>query len=200
MARPFAIAAVGKAILSLLMAACPRDANGFPGASFQLFQAANFSDTTLMKEGIALYLYRLTPANNVRNQPPRVGPDGRRFRPSLPIDLHYLLVPYGSDAFVQQRILGWAIRTIEDTPVLPSSLVNQIGPEHDLFAENEAVDVIMETLSIQDLGSVWEVAKPAIQPAVSYVVRMLAVDSDIDIREHELVQTRVFGAGKVVEP
>ena len=199
MAKPFAIAAVGKAILSLLMAACPRDANGFPNAAFQLFQAANFSDPNIMKEGVALYLYRLTPANNVRNQPPRTAPDGRRFRPSLPIDLHYLLVPYGVDAFKQQRILGWAIRTLEDTPVLPSGLVNQVGPEGDLFGPNEAIDIIMETLSIQDLGSVWEVAKPSIQPAVAYVVRMLAVDSDLEIREHELVQTRVFGAGKVVE-
>jgi hypothetical protein len=199
MAKPFAIAAVGRAILALLSTACPRDANGFPNAHFELVQAANFG-ANAMPEGIGLYLYRLTPANNIRNQPARLGPDGRRYRPSFSVDLHYLLIAFASDAFKQQRLLGWAVRTIEDTPVLPASLINTIGPEHDLFAPTEAVDVIMETLSVQDLTSVWEVGKPAIQPSAPYVVRMLNVDSDLEITEHAPVQTRVFEAGKVVEP
>jgi hypothetical protein len=196
MASPYAIAAVGKAILALLAAACPRPE--FAGAEFELYQAKNFQSP--MEEGIALYLHRVTPANNIRNMPPRIAPDGRRYRPSLPIDIHFLLVPYARDAFKQQRLLGWAMRTIEDTPILNDSLLNQYGPEPDTFRPGECVDTIMETIAYQDLGSVWDVAKPNVQPAVPYVVRMLQLDSQLEMTEAGLVQTRIFDAGKVVEP
>jgi hypothetical protein len=193
MAGAYALAAVGKAILTLLASACPR--SDFANAEFELYQAKNF--TKPMEEGIALYLHRITPANNIRNLPPRVAPDGTRFRPSLPVDLHYLLIPYAPDAFKQQRLLGWAMRAMEDLTVLNSGLLNQPGPEPDLFADAEAVDVIMETLAIQDIGSVWEAAKPNIQPAVPYIVRMLLLDSAIEMTEGPPVQTRVFGMGEV---
>jgi hypothetical protein len=189
MAGAYAIAAVGQAILSMLASECPKP--DFDGATFELYQAKDFRNP--MEEGIALYLHRVAPANNVRNMPPRVGPGGERFKPSLPIELHYLLIPYARDAVKQQRLLGWAIRAMEDLPILNAGLLNQPGPEHDLFFDNEAADVIMETFPIQDVGSIWDVAKPAIQPAVSYVVRLLMLDSKRVITEADLVQTRVFG-------
>lgn len=193
MAGAYAVAAVGKAILTFLESACPR--TEFPSAAFELYNAKNFLNP--MEEGIALYLHRLTPANNVRNLPPRIAPDGTRFRPSLPVDLHYLLIPYARDTEQQQRLLGWAMRAMEDLTVLGPGLLNQPGPEHDLFSDAESIDVIMEMLSIQDIGSIWEVAKPAIQPSVSYIVRMLHLDSTVELVEAAAVQTRVFGMGEV---
>ena len=193
MAGAYALAAVGKAILTLLASACPR--GEFPTAEFELYQAENFVKP--MEEGIALYLHRVTPANNIRNLSPRIAPDGTRYRPSLPIDLHYLLIPYARDAFKQQRLLGWAMRAMEDHTIINSGLLNQPGPEPDLFFDAEAVDVIIETLAIQDMGSIWEMAKPKIQPAVPYVVRMLLLDSTIEMAEGAPVQTRVFGMGEV---
>lgn len=194
MAAPYAIAAVGQAILAVLAAARP--APEFSGALFELYQAKNIQSP--MNEGISLYLHRITPATTVRNLPPRVAPDGRRFRPSVPIDLHYLLIPWAQDAFKQQRLLGWAIRVLEDTRVLHSSLLNAHGPESDLFASGESLDVLMETLSLQDLHAIWEITKPNMQPSVGYVVRMLALESRLELVEHDLVQTRDFGMGEVV--
>jgi hypothetical protein len=193
MAGAYAVAAVGKAILTLLESACPR--TEFAAAQFELYNAKNFVNP--MEEGIALYLHRVTPANNIRNLPPRIAPDGTRFRPSLPIDLHYLLISYARDTEQQQRLLGWAMRTMEDLTILNSGILNQPGPEHDLFSDAESIDVIMETLAIQDMGSIWEVAKPNIQPSVPYIVRMLLLDSAIEVVEAGAVQTRVFGMGEV---
>lgn len=196
MAKPYAVAAVGKAVLALLAAARPTPE--FAGAEFELYQARNF--LTPMEEGISLYLHRVTPGSNVRNLPPRVTADGRRFRPSVPVDLHYLLIPWARDAFKQQRLLGWAMRVLEDTRVLHPSLLNQYGPEPDLFGEHECLDILMESFPIQDIGSIWEVAKPNIQSAVPYVVRMLSLDSEVELVEADLVQARDFGMGKVVNP
>jgi hypothetical protein len=195
MAGPFAIAAVGKAILSLLAAAAPSE---FSSAAFELYQSKDLQAP--MSEGISLYLHRVTAANDVRNLPPRVAPNGRRFRPSIRIDLHYLLVAWAQNAFKQQRLLGWAMRTIEDTPVLHASLLNQIGPEPDTFEPDESFDILLETISIQDLSTVWDTAKTQMQPCATYVVRMLTLQSSIEMIEGERVQVRDFGMGKVVEP
>lgn len=194
MAAPYAVAAVGQAILALLAAARPTPE--FVGAQFELYQGRNFA--TPIEEGISLYLYRITPGGNVRNLPPRVAADGRRFRPSVPVDLHYLLIPWARDAFKQHRLLGWAMRVLEDTRVLHASLLNNHGPEPDLFGPNESLDVMMETIAIQDVGSILEVAKPHIQVVVPYVVRMVALDSDVELADADLVQTREFGMGKVL--
>lgn len=193
MAGPYAIAAVGKAILSLLAAAVPKPE--FANAGFELYQSKNLQAP--MEEGVSLYLHRVTPANNIRNLPPRTDLNGKRFRPSMPLDLHYLLIAWARDAFKQQRLLGWAMRMLEDTPVLHASLLNQAGPETDIFGENDSVDILLETISIQDLGAIWDTAKPQMQPCVAYVVRMLSIESRLEWSEHAPVQTRVFDAGKV---
>jgi hypothetical protein len=109
-----AIAAVGQAILSLIAGAVPHDE--FPSAQFELYQAKDFQSP--MPEGISLYLYRITPAGEIRNYPPRITPDGKRYRQALPINLHYLLSSWAREAVKQQRLLGWAMRTLEDTPIL----------------------------------------------------------------------------------
>jgi len=191
-----AIAAVGQAILELIAGAVPR--GEFSAAQFNLYQAKDFQAP--MEEGISLYLYRITPAGEIRNYPPRVAPDGRRYRQVLPINLHYLLSAWARDAVKQQRLMGWAMRTLEDTPILPAGLLNRGGPESTTFRANETVDVTMETVSIYDMGAIWDVAKPNTQPSVCYVARMIGVESQIEIPMEGLVQTRVIRDGKVIQP
>ena len=196
MATANAIAAVGQAILGLIAAGVPRDE--FPTAQFQLYQAKDFQQP--MDEGLSLYLYRITPAGEIRNYPPRMAPDGRRYRQPLPINLHYLLSAWAREAIKQHRLLGWAMRTLEDTPVMPATVLNQGGPETDTFWPNETVDLIMETISVYDMGAIWDVAKPNTQPSVCYVARMVGVESPLDMTEAGPVQTRVFRTGKVLQP
>jgi len=196
MATAYAIAATGQAILGLLASAVPRDE--FASAQFELYQAKNFQSP--MDEGISLYLHRVTPANNIRNLAPRVAPDGRRYRPPVPIDLHYVLTAWGRDSVTQHRLLGWAIRIIEDTPILPASVLNQHGPETDTFRPNETVDLIMETVPILEMGAIWEVARHHFQPSVFYTARMIVLDSRFELEEGANIQTRTFRAGKVLQP
>jgi hypothetical protein len=196
MATANAIAAVGQAMLGLIAAGVPRDE--FPSAQFQLYQAKDFQSP--MEEGLSLYLYRITPAGEIRNYPPRIAPDGRRYRQPLPINLHYLLSSWAREAVKQQRLLGWAMRILEDTPVMPAAVLNQAGPETDTFWPNETVDVVMETISVYDMGAIWDVAKPNTQPSVCYVARMVGVESPLDFAEAPPAQTRIFRTGRVLQP
>jgi len=188
-----AIAATGQAILTLIADAVPHDE--FPNAQFELYQAKDFQNP--MEEGISLYLYRITPAGEIRNYPSRIGPDGKRYRQPLTINLHYLLSAWAREAAKQQRLMGWAMSAL-DTPILSAGLLNQNGPEHDTFHPDETVDLTMETISIYDMGAIWDVAKPFTQPSVCYVARMIAVESQIEVPAGALVQTRVQRTGKVV--
>jgi hypothetical protein len=196
MASANAIAAVGQAILGLIASGVPRDE--FASAKFELYQAKDFQSP--MEEGISLYLYRVTAAGEIRNYPPRIAPDGRRYRQLLPINLHYILSAWAREAVKQQRLLGWAMRILEDTPVMPAGVLNQGGQETDTFRPNETVDLIMESISIYDMGAIWDVSKPNVQPSVGYIARMLGLESPLEITEGAPVQTRVFRGGKVLQP
>src|SRR6185295_4617840 len=108
--------------------------------------------------------YRVATSSR-RNLPSRVGPDGKQYRPPLPLDLYYLLTAWAKTAVKQQRLLGFWIRELGDTPILPASLLNHFGPERDTFTPSEAVELIYEPLSLQDMANVWEPLKPNIQPS-----------------------------------
>jgi hypothetical protein len=180
-----AIAATSEAILGLVQRAAA--GSEFAGVMFKHYQASSFEQP--MQEGIALYLYRVT-VNGNRNLPARVGLDGRRFAPPIPLDLHYLVIAWATDAIRQQRLLGFAIRAIEDTPILPAGFLNQHGPEADVFRDEESVEVVLEVLSVQDASEIWDVAQSKEQVSATYVARMVEIDSSLPVADLGLVQTR----------
>jgi hypothetical protein len=194
-----AIAATGQAIVSLL-ADASRDTE-FAGVQFTLYQASNFQKP--MDEGVSLYLYRVSINTVGRNQPPSVGPNGQRARPTLPLNLHYLLTAWAQTAARQQLLLGWAMRILEDTPIMPVGLLNQnhFGPAPGAFRPSEQVEIVWEQLSIQDMASIWEVYKSnqQISPQLSatYQARMVAIESTAPMTVAREVQTRVFDVGTV---
>jgi hypothetical protein len=187
-----AIAATSHTVVGLLRNACPREE--FPRAEFALYHASDFEKP--MEEGISLYLYRVTINAAVRNLPPRTAPDGHRYRPSLPVDLQYLLTAWAKDAGLQQRLLGWGMRTLEDTTILPAGVLNSHMPEPDTFQAHETVEVICDPLSLQDWTAVWDKLKPKLQTSMTYVARMIAIDSQVELTEAAPVQTRAFDFAK----
>lgn len=193
MATTQAIAATGQAILGLLSDACPKPE--FSAASFELYQISNFQSP--MAEGISLYLYRVAINGARRNLPPTVGPNGERYRPAVPLDLHYVATAWARTAVKQQRLLGWAIRLLEDVPILPAGLLNHYGPEPEIFKPSETVEVILESLSLQDWNNLWSASKtnpPSL--SVGYVARMIGIESSVKLSEGT-VQTRELAMAKV---
>ena len=72
-------------------------------ARFELYQAKDFQDP--MQEGISLYLYRITPAGEIRNYPPRQA-KWATVQAGFADDLCYLLSSWAREATKQQRLLG----------------------------------------------------------------------------------------------
>ena len=67
---------------------------------------------------------------------------------------------------MQQRLLGWAIRVLEDTPILPPGLLNLASPT-PVFAPNECVEVFLDPLPLADLLSLWDRLRTGPQPSVT---------------------------------
>ena len=191
MASFHAVATVGQAILGLLTDACPR--SEFPGAGFALYQAKDFQSP--MTEGISLYLHRIVVSTARRRLPDRIDASGRRFRPSLPVDLYFLLTAWAQSATLQHHLLAWAMRALEDTPSLPSGLLNRFSARPDTFAPEESVDLALEAVPQQDFLAIWEVAKHHMQISATYVARVVPIDSTIELEQAPTAQTRVIGVG-----
>jgi hypothetical protein len=190
-----AIAATSEAILGLLQSAAV--GGEFDTVEFGHYQTGNLASP--MSEGISLYLYRVTVSAN-RNLPPPRGPDGRRYRPPIPLDLHFLVTAWAETAIRQQRLLGFAIRTLEDTPILPAGVLNQHSPEPNVFRPEETVELVFEGVTIQDFGYIWNVAQTKEQPSATYVARMVEIESRVSVDDAGLVQTRALEYAKAGSP
>jgi hypothetical protein len=184
MAATPAIAAVSQTVLSLLHVAA--DAESLAGLTFAHYHVKQFESP--MADGVSLVLYRVDPGLR-RNLPPRVTPEGIRYLPPLPVDLHYILTAWAGDPVKQQRLLGWAMRVLEDTPVLPSGLLNQHAPEPGVFRADEAVELVWEMLSLQDWVNVWDGQRTR-QPSVAYMARAVLLDSKVRLEDYAEVQVR----------
>jgi hypothetical protein len=189
-----AIAVTGQAMLGLLADAVPKPE--FANAQFELYQIGNFLNP--MEEGISLYLYRIAVNGTIRNRPPLTRPDGRRYRPPIPLDLYYVLSAWARSAVKQQRLLGWTIRMFEDVPILPTGLLNNYGPEPAIFQPGETVEIILESPTLADLNNLWSATKTALPLSVSYVARMVCISPELPLIEAGEVQTREFKSGALV--
>jgi hypothetical protein len=196
MASPNAVAAVSRALLGLLEEHCPPALLANP--EFKLYHGVDFERP--ITEGFSLCLYRVSINASVRNHPPRRSADGRRYRPSLPVDLHYLLTPWASDAERQQRALGWSMRFLEDLGSLPAALLNNYVAEQDTFRPEEAVEIVCDPLPLPDYLSLWDKLKPKMQTSITYALRMVMLDSALELPGQGLVQTRELAAGLAVTP
>lgn len=195
MANHRAIAATSTALAGLLRDRCPRDEFG-QGLDVSLYQTRDFESP--MQDGFSIYLYRVAINGAVRNLTLRRSPDGRRFRPSLPLDLHYMITPWAQDVERQHRMLGWVMRLMEDTSVLSAGHLNHYMPETDTFAPHEGIELVCDPLSLNDYLTLWDRLRPRLPASATYTLRMVLIDSDLHVDDGAAVQTRRFdlqGAG-----
>ncbi len=184
MATHRAIAALSRAILGLLKEGYPESDSA--GAEVRLYQAKDFEAP--MSEGFSLFLYHVTVNMTLRNPPLRRSPDQRRFRPSLPLDLHYLLTPWAADAEKQLRMLGWAVRFLEDNASVPAGVINKYGNAPDAFQPGDAIELACESLTLPDFLGLWDKLKPRMQTSITYVARSIQIDSEVALSDSPAVK------------
>ena len=195
MANYKAIAATSATLAGMIRDRYPRDEFG-AGLDVNLYQTRDFE--TPMQDGFSIYLYRVAINGAVRNLTLRRSPDGRRFRPSLPLDLHYMITPWAQDVERQHRMLGWVMRMMEDTGTLSAGHLNHYIAETDTFASHEALDLVCDPLSLTDYLTLWDRLQPRLPASATYTLRMAFIDSDVQVDDGAAVQSRRFDVREVV--
>lgn len=189
MAGTDAIAATTDAIRALLDGAA-KDTAAFSNVTVSIFQSDNLQTqlSSETKATLSVLLHRISVSPARRNVPVRIGPLGERYRPAIPLDLYYLVTAWAGEARIAQRLLGWAVRILEDTPILPSALLNENGWA-GTFSADETVELTWAPLTPSDEFDIWQVAQNNQQPSASYVARTVAIESLRTLPEYALVQT-----------
>src|SRR3954465_8514936 len=135
-----AIGAVGKSLERLLSAGFSEAPVPAAGAKALLVQTEDFKSdgAKVVAPVLTIFLHRVAPNKVMRAAWSGVGTtDGV---PHLPLDLHFLFTPWGTDAESEHRILGRAIQIMETTPILSGPLLYPAAT----WAANEAVQVVLE--------------------------------------------------------
>jgi hypothetical protein len=169
----------------------------FAGTEIEILQAPDYQKSKPIEQGISILLYRVAVSALPRTLSSRFDPQGRRRLPPLPVDLYYLFTPWGRTPVMQQRLLGWLMRTLEDITTLNASLLNNFGGQDPIFADDETVSMIPEPLTLQDLANLWEILKPNAHVSVAYQARMVHLETLLKPESGEPVQTREFQYTKV---
>jgi hypothetical protein len=191
-----AVSAVSEAVTELLRGRYHPDDFGNE-LEFRVYSARDFSQP--MPAGVSVFLYRIYPNGLQRTQPLRPLPSGDRQRSQLPLDLHFLLTAWAGDASLQHTIAGWMMRTVEDSPTLPTGLLNHRHP--GLFRADESVTLMPAELSTEELFRIWEViVNHAYQVSVPYVARGVKIESTLPLSTAaEPVQERILETGAAEE-
>lgn len=195
MARHMAIAAVGAAIKGLLSETYPR---ADFGTKLKIETVQPKDVAGLSEEGIAILLWRVTINTQRRGLPPRVDAEGRTFKASLPIDLHFMLLPYATNAERQHRILGWMMRAMADAGGLNSGQLNHYLSETNVFPAIESIEPVCEPLAVADYITMWSRIEKA-PLGVNYLVRMVLLDSEAQLSTGAQVIDRAHEAGVPAE-
>jgi len=157
---------------------------------FEVYATADFKDH--MAQGVSLFLYRVH-VNATQRSPLVKDPVGNMRRQLLPLDLHFFVTAWAPRASLQHAILGWAMRLLEDTPILSSSLLN--GVREDTFRGDETVEVVAGQLTNEELMRIWDDLGTEYQLSVPYVARVVRIESLYELSEGEPVTRRQFEYG-----
>lgn len=113
-----------------------------------------------------LFMYQVSPNGALRNNdlPTRTANGNLTKRPTVALDLHYLLAFYGDEGVLEpQRMLGAVVRDIHTKPVLMRQMIEDaITSTPSLSGSNlaDAVEQVKFTplpLSLEELSKLWSV-------------------------------------------
>ncbi len=198
MAQYNARRAVGESVLELMREACPvADLQLNPAPAFELASLGSLTEGQAPPaDGCYLILWRRGIGRSPRNLPPRRARDGRLYKPSLPVDLYFLMLPVASRPDKQTQMLGWALTFLHQLPALSGEVINRYTKGSPaIFQPEESVELIADPLSTVDYLSLWDRVKSGFQAGMTYVARMVLLDLDQPEPTGALVTERRFGLG-----
>jgi hypothetical protein len=170
-----AVLAVSEAVRGILRSSYRREDFDNTELEFEVNTPQQFSARRL-QNGVTIFLYRIY-INGVNRIPAgRFDANGRRQRPLLPLELHYLLTIWAQEHTLQHSLATWTMRTLEDNALLNAGVLNAGGM--NVFRPDEVVEICLAEMRTEDLFRIWDVlgATPY-QLSIPYLARVVPVES-----------------------
>jgi hypothetical protein len=192
MASYRAIGATCEAIIRLLQQSWQPALFDNTPLQFRVYGTDDFTEQPV-QAGVSLFLYRVAVSPIQRTSPGKPRPDGTLRRHQLPLELYFILTPWAQEPSLEQEILGWMMRTIEDTPILSAGILNTLLP--DVFAAEETVEIVHGQLTNEEMFRIWDVLPGDYRISVPYMARTVRIDSELELPEAKPVLTKDFEFG-----
>ena len=138
--------------------------------SFRVLASGELKASTNFGTALSLYLYRVMVNEHVRSQPIRSG--NSRALP-LSVDLHFLITVWSESAAAEQTICAWAMQQLHQHPIMDVSSLTEEGGWHN----DDVVQIIPAELSNEDLMRIWDALEPDYRLSLSYIARVIRIDS-----------------------
>jgi hypothetical protein len=128
-----------------------------------------------------IFMYRVMPRTAWRGEPTGTA------RPSLALDLHYLLTAYGAEDFHAEVLLGCGVQLLHATPVLTSAMIREalatappastgtvlIDPA--LLAGVGDIRLLPEFPGPEEQSRLWSALQARYRPSVAYRASSVAI-------------------------
>lgn len=118
---------------------------------------------------LAIFLYRVDVNNTTRASIARTA--SAKGQAHTPLEFHYLMIPCGTTAEQEYRILGRTIQCIEDTPILTGPLLDPVTN----WSPNDSIQLCMEELSTEDLMRIFDSLPIDYKLCMPYMAKVLVM-------------------------
>ncbi|GAA3650728.1 hypothetical protein GCM10022237_08100 [Nocardioides ginsengisoli] len=153
----------------------------------------NAAGSLIKFPSLTLFCYRVDVNRAMRSPWAAVGSvDGSAH---LPVDIHFLLTPFDSDADAELRILGAAMQCLEATPILTGPRLHPLGG----WDARDGIQLINEDLITEDVMSTFETLPTDFRLSVSYVARIARIDAPVE-PDNPDVLTAISGLAPTLTP
>ncbi|MBZ5558137.1 MAG: DUF4255 domain-containing protein [Acidobacteriia bacterium] len=176
MASYQSIAAVGKSIERLLNAAFAEDPVPVDNKTTRayLVRSEDFDRTSaatiIVRPALSIFLYRVDFNKTMRAA--WAGVTANDGLPHLPLDLHFLLTPWGDNAEAESAILGRAMQCLDSAPILSGPLLHQSGE----WQPGDAIQLLMDEISTEAVMRTFDSLEADYRVSVPYIARVIRLD------------------------
>ncbi|MCA2218012.1 DUF4255 domain-containing protein [Jidongwangia harbinensis] len=176
MSNPLAVAAVTATLRQILFDAINADLGGAAVTTKPPDKARDANDVNQLN----LFLYQPVLDAGLRNDDPPGARPGESAPPALPLQLHYLITAYGAndDDRLAHRVLGTAMGTLHDHPVLGRDEIRTALPGNDLHRQVERIRLSWQPLSIDDMSKLWTAFQTQYRISAYYQACVVLLESN----------------------
>lgn len=172
------------------------------------------------KAQLNIFLYNIVPNQGWRNVGlPSHGREGERLtNPPLALDLYYLLSAYVKQDFDAEILLGYAMQTLHEMPVLtrdairkalrsPSPLTGDALPPavgdlsaSDLAEQVELIKITPHQVNSEEISKLWSAFQANYRPSVAYHISVVLIEGRHSTMSALPVRQRRFHSYPISQP